>query len=92
MAKTIKVKTESQFFFSASVGDKPFEVRKDDRPYEVGDILEQYEYRNGKVTGWCIRQEICYLLRGTKWGIKTGYVVIGLRKPSQPIFRPQVTL
>lgn len=74
------------------MGDKPFEARKDDRDFQIGDMLELYEYRHGRVTGWCIRAEISYILRGTEWGIRKGYVILGLRPPSKPIFRPETTL
>ena len=55
---THELKCWPQYFESISEGIKTFEIRKDDRGYEVGDLLHLREYDNedGKYTGnevWC---------------------------------------
>lgn len=38
------VKAYPEYYGSLATGDKTFEVRKNDRPYEVGDILAVNEF------------------------------------------------
>ena len=38
------VKAYPEYYKSLAAGDKPFEVRKNDRPYAVGDILAVNEF------------------------------------------------
>lgn len=61
---------------------KKFELRKDDRDYQVGDILELQEYENGVYTGRTSRYEICYILRNCpEYGLMEGYCILGLGDP-----------
>lgn len=68
-------------FFQAMVdGLKTFEVRKDDRGFQVGHILHLREWdpETEKYTdreGWAT---VKYILRGPGWGIEAGYVVMSL--------------
>lgn len=39
-----KLKIWPQFYEAVADGHKPFEVRKDDRGYKVGDLLELHEF------------------------------------------------
>lgn len=41
---THELKTWPEFFRAVQSGAKPFEVRKDDRPYAVGDVLQLLEF------------------------------------------------
>lgn len=70
--------------FSASVlnGDKPFEIRKNDRGYQKGDMI-----RFNVVDDWGLHvgselnkhtYRITYVLSG--WGISEGYVALGIRR------------
>jgi len=58
---------------------KTFEVRKNDRDYEVGDILHLREYseRDG-YTGREVMRLVTHILPGGDHGIKSGYVVLSL--------------
>jgi ParB family chromosome partitioning protein len=73
---TLKVKPE---FVPAIVSRaKPFELRKDDRGYKVGDILELVEHDEEKGSiGWPMRRTVTYILRDFP-GLEPGYVVMGI--------------
>ena len=49
--KIHEVKTEQVFFEQSLSGVKDWEVRLDDRKYETGDYLKQYEVSKGELTG-----------------------------------------
>ena len=49
-------------------GDKEFEVRKDDRGYQVGDWILLREYNDDtQFTSRNIKCHIKYILKGGKW-------------------------
>lgn len=74
---THKLKAVNPFFEQVRDGLKDFEVRFDDRDFNVGDtlILQQYKYE--KYTGEELTRKIKYILRRFK-GLQRGYVVLGL--------------
>lgn len=69
-------------------GEKPFEVRRDDRGFQKGDVLVlqrlcqdrpfyvEYDH-HGKVKHE-MRRKVTYVLTGGQFGIEPGYVVMGL--------------
>jgi ASC-1-like (ASCH) protein len=76
------------YFDAIQRGDKNFEVRRDDRGFQRGDILvlqrtsERESHRvqtdyYGHVEHE-IRREISYILTGGQLGIEPGYVVMAL--------------
>ncbi len=75
-----QLKTLPEFF--KDVGTlKPFEVRKDDRGFKVGDTLWLQEWtEKAGYTGQAKKFNVSYILRGTQWGIMNGYCVMGLDK------------
>ena len=77
--RTHKLKTVNPFFEQARDGLKNFEVRFDDRDFNVGDIIILQQYRYEKYTGEEITRTIKYILRRFK-GLQTGYVVLGLEE------------
>ena len=74
-----KLKTESKYFHAFKLGVNTFEVRKDDRGFQVGDILHLTEIdAQGVGTGnEHVSLPIRYILRGGQFGIEKGYVVLG---------------
>jgi hypothetical protein len=72
------------FFEPIYDGDKMFEVRKNDRGFQTGDLLTLREwdpernYRSGAYTDRTLNMVISYVLSGFD-GIENGYVVMGLR-------------
>ncbi len=86
---THELKVWPEFFEAIMSNDKPFEIRKDDRNFSVGDILllreyipENY-YGDGKDAWYSnmkTTSEITYILQGGKFGVREGYVVMGLNR------------
>lgn len=79
---THALKTWPEFYRLVESGEKPFEVRKMDRPFKVGETLLLQEWDNDKqeFTGNELKRVITYILADPKFGIKTGYCVMGLRE------------
>lgn len=74
------LKTWPEFYEPAVIGVKPFEVRKDDRDFQLGDELILAEFiPGGTFTGRIHKRTIIYILKGGQFGIAAGYVVLGLR-------------
>jgi hypothetical protein len=62
-------------------GRKRFEVRKDDRTFEVGDTLVLREWDDiatERYTGRQVRVQVTYLMPGGQFGVMHGYVVLGV--------------
>ena len=74
------------YFQAICRGDKTFEVRRDDRGFQKGDILDLKEYDPkeptpaSRYTGNAEQVLVTYVLTGGQFGIEPGYVVLGLRK------------
>lgn len=71
------LKTIPDYFEASAAGIKGFEVRKNDRPYSLGDYVALNEVSGGEYTGRCTLHKIVYILRNTEY-CKDGYVVLGL--------------
>lgn len=76
--KVHNLKIKPQYFKDVVCGIKTFEVRKNDRNFEVGDIITLREFENGKLTGKSINVEIVYILNDEEY-CKEGYVVLGFK-------------
>lgn len=93
--KTHHLKTWALYWDAVADGDKLFEVRKNDRFFQRGDIVELhrwnesegcYEDRAGEVsssyepvTGGTLRFRIGDILQGGQFGIEPGYCVFSLQ-------------
>lgn len=77
--KVHELKTWPQFFQAILDESKPFEARKDDRGFEVGDDLRLREWSpdSKEYTGRTIVTGITYILRGTEH-VAPGYCILGL--------------
>jgi hypothetical protein len=74
------LKIQPKYFTEVLHGKKNFELRKDDRDYQVGDLITLQEYENGTYTGKEIKNiPINYILRDCpEYGLKEGYCILGL--------------
>lgn len=85
------VKTHPVYFDAVKRGDKRFEIRRDDRGYQKGDILVQQRCREDKPTEVdCffdvypmkarheLRHRIGWILTGGQFGIEPGFVIMQL--------------
>lgn len=91
--KEIELKILPKYFKAVQSGEKTFEIRKNDRDYEVGDTLLLRELnectdrineactttiRKG-YTGQEITKEVTYILGGGEYGLEEGYCIMGLK-------------
>jgi uncharacterized protein YjbK len=59
---------------------KTFEIRFNDRDYQVGDILIMAEYNRfmKSFTGYIIQCEVKYIFNNTDFGLKEGFVAMSI--------------
>lgn len=89
------LKTWPAYFDAVKRGDKSFEVRRDDRGFQKGDVVvlqrtredrkhvvEETMGRNARewVAVHELRRRIRYVLTGGQFGIEPGYVVLQLEE------------
>ena len=74
-----KLKILPEYFEAVKSGSKTFEVRKDDRGFQAGDILFLQEYENGCYTGSGLKVMVTYVLRDTEY-CKEGYCIMGIKR------------
>ena len=74
------------YFQDVVSGIKTFEVRYNDRPYKVGDILWLQEYNPEKkeYTGNFVIAKVTYLLDEPAF-VKDGFVILGIKKEEAAI-------
>jgi len=71
------IKTIMPFFYEAKQGRKTFELRKDDRHYQVNDILHHLLFDDGQIQGDSFYQKITYKLTCFD-GLTEGYCILGV--------------
>jgi len=79
--QTHKLKTHSEYWHEVARGNKSFEIRKDDRGFEVGDTLKLYEVNSETLNhvGGIITTKVIYILRNeSQFGLQPGYCILGL--------------
>jgi uncharacterized protein DUF3850 len=77
---THKLRVYPEFFAALESGAKPFEVRKDDRNFKVGDRLQldEWDHATQRYTCASLYRQITYRLDGGQFGIEPGYCVLGI--------------
>jgi hypothetical protein len=87
--RTHYLKTLPDYWDAVASGEKTFEVRRDDRGFQKGDVLVLRKlektvtggYRESCDNGFKeLRRKIKYVLTGGQLGIEPGYVVLALAK------------
>lgn len=78
-----QLKTLSPYFNRIWDDQKTFEIRKNDRDFQVGDdltLVEIFKLREneGTFTGRTINCKIVYIFPGGNYGIDKDYVVLGI--------------
>lgn len=74
-----EIKISPRYFNEVVKGNKRFEIRKDDRSYEIGDLINLREYTDGEYTGRDCTLPIQYILRDCpEHGLMDGYCILGL--------------
>jgi ASC-1-like (ASCH) protein len=74
-----ELKIIPEYFQAIWDGKKPFEVRKNDRNYQVGDTvqLNEFDPKHQQYTGGCLYRTITYVLDNPDY-VKDGFVIFGL--------------
>lgn len=88
--KTHELKTDASVFLPVYMGDKTFEIRKNDRDFKAGDILILRETtysgeemkRGGPLlyTGNSIAVRVTYVLDGPVYGLMDGWCIMSIKK------------
>ena len=78
---THELKIMPEYFSAVQSGRKTFEVRKNDRNYQVGDhlLLEEWDNENHVFTGRAHLVSVTYILPGGQFGIQDNYVVMAIQ-------------
>lgn len=78
--KNHDLKTHLQYFKAIWDNKKRFDVRFDDRKFEVGDTITLLEYneKQNTYTGRSLGATISYKLDGGQFGLQEGYCVLSL--------------
>ena len=83
--KVHKLKLKELYFEDVNSGKKPFEIRLNDRDYQVGDLIEFRKVNNdgseckgSHLRGNLIFAEIPYLIQDTDF-LKDGYCSFGIK-------------
>ncbi|MCX6216582.1 ASCH/PUA domain-containing protein [Spirosoma sp.] len=79
--KTHNLKVWPEHFNRLASGEKPFEVRRNDRGFKAGDMLRLSEYnpQTGTYTGRSLFASVTYVLEETQFGLKKGFAALGIR-------------
>jgi len=75
--KVHNIKIASMYFEEVLSGIKPFELRKNDSDYKIGDRLNMAEYAEGTQTGRFVKAVITCMLQDYT-GITDGYCILGI--------------
>lgn len=73
--KVHQIRLAKTYFDDVANGIKTFELRKNDRGYKKGDILEMMEFADGKNTGRMVKVLVTYILEDYT-GIEDGYCIM----------------
>ena len=78
MPKEHEIKLSSKYFDDVKNGTKTFEIRKNDRDYNINDILVMREYtENKEYTGRYLEAVIIYILNNESF-LQKDYVALGI--------------
>ena len=78
--ETHKLKVWPEYFKDLLSGKKTFELRKNDRDYQVGDhlILEEFNPETSAYSGGHVHRTITHILHGPAFGLEEGSVIMSI--------------
>lgn len=84
-----ELKTWPGPFAAVRANLKPWEMRKNDRDYRVGDLLRLHEWcpEANDYTGEIEERRVTWMLEGGQFGLPADYVIMSLTRPAQPELR-----
>lgn len=84
------LKTDSAVFLDVAAGNKSFEIRKNDRDFQVGDTLRLMETEHSGAemahgepliyTGAEVIVTVQYILHGPIYGLADGWVIMSIAR------------
>lgn len=78
---THELKILPQYFKAVALGHKTFELRKDDRNFQIHDKLILREWSKLGYTGRQLERYVSYIFRGNgEYGLSEGYCILGLKR------------
>lgn len=80
---THALKTWPEYYKAVASGEKTFEVRRNDRPFKIGDklLLQEYDPKKEQYTGRELERSITYILNGdSKFGMFNDFVVMAIKE------------
>jgi ASC-1-like (ASCH) protein len=79
--KIHELKIWTEYFDSIQIGEKTFELRKNDRGFKDGDTLHLKEWNNnGKYyTGRSILAVVTSILQNSEFGLEKGYCIMSIK-------------
>jgi ASC-1-like (ASCH) protein len=83
--KCHNLKIKPQYFKAVVDGSKKFEIRENDRDYQVGDCIFLNEFDGQNYTGESLPVIITYMLKGGEYGLKEGYVILSIEEINKDI-------
>ena len=77
-----ELKAHPEYFSALFAGNKTFEVRKNDRGFNIGDelLLKEFIPDQDVFTGRILHRRIDYILHGGQFGIEPDYCVMSISK------------
>lgn len=89
MTKEHELKSDPEYFKPVWKGEKKFELRVNDRDFQVGDtlVLNETKYPSDEMkfkdkpleyTGRVVVTEITHMLKGPWYGLLEGYAILSL--------------
>lgn len=76
---THELKIRPEYFKAVVLGDKTFEIRKNDRNFKVGDVIVLHEWNEkGGYTGKHTLVNITYVMTDSEF-VKNGFAVLGIK-------------
>lgn len=77
---THELKILPEYFDEVAIRRKTFEIRKNDRDYQVGDCLILKEWYRGKYTGRELKRYVSYIYHGDgTYGLPEGFCVMSIK-------------
>lgn len=82
---THEVECINPFFSDVKSGKKNFEVRLNDRNYQVGDVIKlmEFDVNSCSYSGRIVYRQVMYILTGFNDVLAPNYIVMALSKVSK---------
>lgn len=76
-----QLKIHPEYFKEVLLGHKTFEIRLNDRNFQVGDtlILQEYNPITQTYTGRQLARVVTYILHGPAFGLQPDYVIMSIQ-------------